>query len=71
MAAQLRKLELLSITDEGFEGADGATYDRVASIDSPFREALSWAYLQIAGRPGLPDRNNKVWVEGIRGALRS
>ena len=71
MAAQLRKLELLSITDDGFEGADGATYDRVASIDSPFREALSWAYLQIAGRPGLPDRNNKVWIEGIRGALGS
>ena len=71
MAVKLRKLELLFITDEGFEGADGATYDRVASIDSPFREALSWAYLQIAGRPGLPDRNNKVWVEGIRDALGS
>ena len=71
MAAKLRKLELLSITDNGFKGADGATYDRVASIDSPFREALSWAYLQIAGRPGLPDRNNKVWVEEIRGALGS
>ena len=71
MAVKLRKLELLSITEEGFEGTDGVTYERVASIDSPFREALSWAYLQIAGRPGLPDRNNKVWVEGIRGALGS
>ena len=69
MASQLHKLELLSITDGGIEGADGVVYDRVASVDSPFREALSWAYLQIAGRPSIPDRDNEVWIEGIRSAI--
>jgi len=32
----------------------GAEYVRVASMDSPFREALSWRFTHSVGRPGYP-----------------
>jgi hypothetical protein len=34
-------------------------------MDSPFREQLTWAYLEIAGRIGVPDRNMANWVECV------
>jgi hypothetical protein len=39
---------------------------RVASVDSPFREQIAWAFVQIAGRPALPDRDLESWVQEIR-----
>lgn len=65
MAADLRDLELVSIADVYAEKGKAARYVRVASIDSPFREYLSWAYLQIAGRPGLPERDFAPWVKEL------
>jgi len=41
-------------------------YDRVVSIDSPFRESIIWADITINGRPGLPDRDCKTWLENIK-----
>lgn len=61
MAADVRQLELIPIEDIGPDRA----YRRVASIDSPFRELVSWAYLQIACRPGMPDRNFDAWADEI------
>lgn len=61
MAADLRQLELIpfaEIVDENY-------YRRIASIDSPFRELISWAYMQTACRPGLPDRNVDEWCDEI------
>lgn len=59
MAADLRQLELIP-----FEKLND-DYERMASIDSPFREMVAWAYLQTAGRPGLPDRDTAKWAREI------
>lgn len=61
MAADLRQLELIDF------GQDGSleSFRRVSSIDSPFRELISWAYMQTACRPGLPDRNVDEWSREI------
>lgn len=59
MAANLKDLELIP-----FENIKHL-YCRVASVDSPFREMIAWAYLQTAGRPGLPDRDFDSWSKEI------
>ena len=61
MGTDMRDLELIPLTDIGAR----KPFLRIASIDSPFRELISWAYLQVAGRPGLPDRNLCSWVKEI------
>ena len=37
-------------------------YTRIVSIDSPFREQLSWVFVSVAGRPGMPDRDFETWA---------
>ena len=59
MAADLRGLELIPI--EQFN----EKFCRIASLDSPFRELVAWAYLQTAGRPGLPDRDIDSWRDEV------
>ena len=61
MAANLRDLELISIANI----ADEKRFVRIASIDSPFRELIAWAYMQTACRPGLPDRDLESWAQEI------
>ena len=66
MAANLRDLELIpmgGITDESL-------FSRIASVDSPFREMVAWAYMQTAGRPGLPDRDTSSWADEIVSAMQ-
>ena len=67
MAANLRDLELIDIQDIGSH----KPFLRIASVDSPFRELVAWAYLQTACRPGLPDRNFDLWREEIITNLNS
>ena len=67
MAVDVRKLQLIPIQDVG----DNRKYDRIASIDSPFRELISWAYMQTACRPGIPERDHSAWAEEITGDLDS
>lgn len=62
MVANLRDLELVPIEDIGFTEKK---FIRIASIDSPFREMISWAYMQISCRPGLPDRDLVPWANEI------
>jgi len=62
MFANLRDLELVPWAD--LDGETGK-YERVASLDSPFRELVAWAYMEIACRPGLPDRDIEDWCAGI------
>ncbi len=64
MAGNLRDLELISIEKIG-EMNSNKEFLRVASIDSPFREMIAWAYMQIACRPGLPDRDTTRWANEI------
>ncbi|MBI5572647.1 MAG: hypothetical protein HY914_22070 [Desulfomonile tiedjei] len=63
MAAKLRDLELVPL-----DGIDDK-FEVVASIDSPFRELVSWAYMQTGARLGLPDRNFAQWSKEIMSSL--
>ena len=65
MVANLKGLEVIKWESVG--PIDSTTHDfvRVASIDSPFREQVAWAYLTTAARPGMPDRDLKPWAEEI------
>ena len=64
MVAQLKRLRVIPYASIAREGGAGE-YERVASMDSPFRELVSWAYLQVAARPGLPDRDVRAWTAEI------
>jgi len=64
MSAALRSLELIPIEDIGDDGT--SNFVRVASVDSPFREQIAWAFVQIAGRPAVPDRDLEGWIEEIK-----
>ena len=61
MAANFRNLDLVPFEDISEQGK----FRRIASIDSPFRELVSWAYMQSACRPGMPDRNVDEWCDEI------
>lgn len=67
MAVVLRNLELIELKRIG--DGDEFEYIRIASVDSPFREMIAWAYMQVAGRPGLPERDFGAWTEEIIQAL--
>ncbi len=68
MAANLRDLALIPVEDIGMSDKP---FLRIASLDSPFRELIAWAYMQTAGRPGLPDRDLDSWRDEIIDKLRS
>ena len=63
MMADLKDLKHVLLSDIGSAG--GAHYVKVASLDSPFRELISWAYMHTACRPGLPDRDYDSWAKEI------
>jgi len=67
MMADLRDLRLIPFRQIGAEGRGG--YVRIASLDSPFRELIAWAYMQSACRPGLPDRDYDAWWKEIENLL--
>jgi DNA-binding NarL/FixJ family response regulator len=64
-AANLKDLELIPIASIGAIDSSTHEFVRVASIDSPFREQVAWAYLTTAARPGMPDRDLKSWAEEL------
>lgn len=65
MAATLRKLELIPLSDIAAVGETGKRFIRVASIDSPFREQIAFAYGQFATRFGMPDRDISAWAKEL------
>jgi CTP synthase len=65
MAAGLRELELIPLSTIGNVIGNGITYYRLASVDSPFRERIAWAYLQISGRPGMPEYDSIAFADSI------
>lgn len=67
MAANLRDVDVIAIDDIDPEYSDKKPYSRVVSVDSPFREFISWAYIQVAGRPSVPERDLKKWANEIMG----
>lgn len=66
LAADFRELALVDFNSigHGDMNTDGE-YVRIASLDSPFRELVSWAYIQYAARPGLPTRDAVEWANKI------
>lgn len=68
MVAEFRDLDLLDYDSIGRQ-EEKKPFVRVASVDSPFRELVAWAYTRVAGRPGLPVRHTKAWAEEIIVAL--
>lgn len=71
MAANLKDLQLIPIKEIDANKEGNAKYQIVASVDSPFRETIAWAYVQTAARPGLPDRDIKSWKREISESLPS
>lgn len=69
MAACLKDLEVLPY--ECIVPPDGSDqrFRRVASIDSPFRELVSWAFVNTVARPGMPDRDLDAWATEIVGSV--
>jgi CTP synthase len=67
MAADLRDLKFIRVDKIGISNK---TFLRVASVDSPFRELIAWAYLQIACRPGLPERDFNSWADEIVASVK-
>ncbi|MDP2916226.1 MAG: hypothetical protein Q8O91_12350 [Candidatus Aminicenantes bacterium] len=65
MAVCLRELELIPIGTIGNAPGQDVSYVRIASVDSPFRERIAWAYLQISGRPGIPECDLEAFIESI------
>ncbi len=68
MVANLKKLELIPFDSIKNENSEGVKFIRVASMDSPFREQVTWAYMNTGGRLGLPDRDCDCWAEQYLGA---
>jgi len=65
MVANMKGLEVIKWESVGAIDSTTHEFVRVASIDSPFREQVAWAYLTTAARPGMPDRDLKPWAEEI------
>lgn len=71
LSVNMRDLDLVAPDQIGQADEKDKSYVRVVSVDSPFREQLAWAYLQMAGRPGLPDRDHSATVEELVKELKS
>jgi CheY-like chemotaxis protein len=67
MAISLRNTVLLDVAALPMRGVESSDKEfvLVASLDSPYREWLAWAHLQIACRPGLPVRDDDAWAREI------
>lgn len=64
MCVDLRALSLVSLETLSVKQGEGE-FSRVAGMDSPFREKLMWAFVQIAGRPATPELDTTKLVEEV------
>ncbi|MBK9289282.1 MAG: hypothetical protein IPN38_16765 [Flavobacteriales bacterium] len=69
MVVDVKSLDLVSRSDIGKGGEH--RYHRVTSVDSPFRERIAWAYIQVAGRPGVPDLDAMKMAETLIDIVKS
>lgn len=65
MAVNLKKIALIDIRTIEMSETGTLQFRRVASLDSPFRERVAWAYTEIASRPGIPDINVNQMAETL------
>lgn len=62
LVANMKELEVLDFRSVCPDPGSKAEFLRVASVDSPFRELVSWAFLSTIARPGLPNRDLDEWA---------
>ena len=60
MLCNFKEIEIINFDDLDKK------FERVVSVDSPFRESIVWADIAINGRPGLPDRDCENWLTSIK-----
>lgn len=68
MTADLKVIELVDLSKIALseDQIDEETeYVRVVTIESPFREQIVWAHMQNSCRPGVPERNTRLWAKEI------
>ena len=61
----LKTLAMIPISDIGFDAQEGKAWLRIVSLASPYRERISWAYLNTACRPGVPTIDTEKWADDI------
>jgi len=63
MCADFRKLNVHDYVEDadGNYGVPG--FDRVVSVDSPFRERVAWAFMNTNCRPGIPGVDLSRWID--------
>ena len=68
MVLDLKSLEVVERTKiavlQDTPAAD-SEFVRIASMDSPFREALSWRFTHTVGRPGYPDHDETSLAQDV------
>jgi CTP synthase len=67
LVIHIKAIELININRKTGEVED---HKRIASLDSPFREQVSWAFIQNSGRPGIPDCDYETWAQEMNDALK-
>lgn len=65
LVASLKDLEVIPYVAIKPPADNQPEYERIASIDSPFREQIAWAFLSTVARPGMPDRDMTQWARDI------
>lgn len=63
MVANLKTLELIRYSTIKNKEEEGVEFIQLASVDSPFREQMSWAFMNTGCRPGTPNRDNNIWED--------
>lgn len=71
MAVNFKKLSHIPYADISTKNGETKLFTRIASLDSPFRERLAWAYLQVSGRPGVPDVDVNTLATAIDQAIKA
>lgn len=65
MVADLRDLQVMSYTGTQVIDESEQPFERTVSIDSPFRERIAWAWMEISGRAGVPVVDTQTWVNEL------
>jgi len=58
-------IRLGDIATSADKKSEGQSWERIASLASPYRERAVWAYLSTACRPGVPTLDTDGWVDKI------
>ncbi len=69
MVVDFKSLDLIqrtSIAPSPEAIGEDSEYERLASLDSPFREGFAWRFTQTAGRPGFPTMDQESLATDVQ-----